>query len=223
MRGYGLALGLVFGALMLIAGCESTGPSANALNIYGDRELEAGNYAQAAEFYEQYVERRPLDPEGRYKLAIAYLGDERPSLAREQFILGLELRDQDERFIEGTADTLVEMGQQDELFELLRGRAQKTQEVDDYIRLGRFAARVGDVDEAEQALLFAATLDNGMSLEPQLALAEFYGRVNDEVRQLERLRMALFIDPDNQDVQAQIRELGEVPGPSFAIPPAERG
>lgn len=222
MRAHGLVIGVVLGVVLAAGGCES-GPSTNALGIYGDNALEAGNYAEAATYYEQFVDRRPLDPEGRYKLATAYLGDNRPSLAREQFLLGLELRGQDERFIEGTADALVEMGQQESLFKLLRGRAQKTQDVADYIRLGRFAARVGDADEAEQALLFAAKLDEGMNIEPQLELAEFYQLVGDDARQLERLRMALFIEPENKDVMDRIRGLGEVPGPSYAIPPAERG
>ncbi len=35
--------------------------------------------------------------------------------------------------------------------------------------------------------------------------------------------MALFIEPDNEAVMDAIRELGEIPGPAFAIPPAERG
>ncbi|GAB5495031.1 MAG: hypothetical protein Phyf2KO_01110 [Phycisphaerales bacterium] len=222
MRAQGLAIGTVLAVVLAAGGCES-GPSTNALGIYGDNALEAGNFGEAAGFYEQFVERRPLDPEGRYKLATAYLGDNRPSLAREQFLLGLELRGQDERFIEGTADTLVEMGQQEELFKLLRGRAQSTQDIEDYIRLGRFAARVGDPDEAEQALLFAAKLDQGMNLQPQLELAEFYSLVGDDARQLERLRMALFIDPENKQVMDSIRALGEIPGPAYSIPPAERG
>jgi tetratricopeptide (TPR) repeat protein len=222
MRVSGLACGMGL-ALMLAAGGCQNGPSTNALGIYGDNALDAENYAEAVGYYEQYVERRPLDPDGRYKLATAYLGDNRPSMAREQFIYGFELREGDDRFIEGTADTLVEMGQQDALFKLLRNRAQESQAIVDYIRLGRFSARVGDADEAEQALLFAAKLDQGMSIEPQLELAEFYGSLSDNDRKLERLRMALFIEPDNKGVMDAIRELGEVPGPAFAIPPSERG
>ncbi len=167
MRVSGLACGAVLALTLAAGGCQN-GPSINALGIYGDNALAAGNYAEAVGYYEQYVDRRPLDPEGRYKLATAYLGDNRPSMAREQFIYGFELRDYDDRFIEGTADALVEMGQQDELFKLLRNRAQESQAIEDYIRLGRFSARVGDADEAEQALLFAAKLDQGMTIEPQL-------------------------------------------------------
>ncbi|HED52880.1 MAG TPA: tetratricopeptide repeat protein [Phycisphaerales bacterium] len=219
MRRFGLIGGLVvtFGVL---GGCQT--PSTNTLGIYGDQALNAGNYDEAVTYYEQYVDRRPLDAEGRYKLAIAYLGADRVSMAREQFILGLELKD-DGRFVDGVADTLVDMGQQDELYKLLRQRAESTRSVEDYTRLGRFAAQVGDADGAEEALLLAAKLDGGQSIGPQLELAELYGRFHDDANRLKRLRMALFIDPENKEVAEQIREMGEIPGPSFALVPAERG
>jgi tetratricopeptide (TPR) repeat protein len=216
-----LALGVLLALTLTTVGCES-GPSTRALGIYGDRAMEAGNYAEAAEYYEKYVERRPIDAEGHYKLATAYLGAERPILAREQFLLGMELRD-DGRFIEGAADALVEMNQQEELFKLLRSKAEKTRSIEDYTRLGRFAARVGDVDEAEQSLLFAAKLDAGQNVEPQLELARFYESLGDDSRRLERLRMVLFLDPENTEAIQGITELGEVPGPAYAIPPAEQG
>lgn len=221
MRAQGLALGVLLALTLSAVGCQ-TGPSTEAIGIYGDRAMEAGNYAEAVEYYEQYVQRRPIDAEGRYKLATAYLGSERPTLAREQFILGMELTD-DGRFIEGAADALVEIGQQEELFKLLRSRAESTRSVEDYTRLGRFAARVGDADEAEQALIFAAKLDKGQTVEPQLELARFYGTLGADSRRLERLRMALFLDPENQEAIDGITELGEVPGPAYAIPPAEQG
>jgi len=209
---------VVFGVL---GGCQT--PSTHTLGIYGDRALNSGSYAEAVNYYEQYVDRRPLDAEGRYKLATAYLGANRVSMAREQFILGLELKDQDSRFVEGIADTLVEMGQQDELYKLLRKRAEDSRSVEAYTRLGRFAAQIGDPDGAEEALLLTAKLDEGQSIGPQLELADLYGRIHDDANRLKRLRMALFIDPENKEVIDQIREMGEVPGPSFALVPAERG
>lgn len=221
MRGNGLGLALVMAMALSVVGCNN-GPSTQALGIYGDRAMVAGNYAEAAEYYEKYVERRPIDAEGRYKLATAYLGAGRPTLAREQFIFGFELLD-DGRFIEGAADALVEINQQGELFKLLRSRAAETRRIADYTRLGRFAARVGDVDEAEEALLLAARLDEGQTIDPQLELARFYATLGDDSRRLERLRMALFIDPENKEALDGIRELGEIPGPALAIPPAERG
>lgn len=221
MRANGLALGVLLALTLSAVGCQS-GPSTTALGIYGDNAMKAGNYAEAAEYYEQYVARRPIDAEGHYKLATAYLGAERPTLAREHFIFGMELQD-DGRFIEGAADALTEIGQQEELFKLLRSKAEETRSIEDYTRLGRYAARVGDVDEAEQAFLFAAKLDEGRNVEPQLELARFYGSLGDDARRLERLRMVLFLEPDNKEAIDGITDLGEVAGPAFAIPPAEQG
>ncbi|MEM1072230.1 MAG: hypothetical protein AAGB48_09965 [Planctomycetota bacterium] len=205
----------------VLVGCESQ-PSANTLRYYGDLALEKREYVEAAEWYEQYVRRIPADAEARYRLGTAYLGLGKPALAREQFIQGLELGFDREQFVEGIAKALVETGQRDELFRLLRRQAEQTRLPMDYIRYGRFAALVGDVDVAEEALLAAARIDEGRTVEPQLALAEFYGLVNDADRELERLRMALFVSPSNEDVQARIAELGHVPGPGFVLQPIER-
>lgn len=221
MRAQGLALGVLLALTLQSVGCNS-GPSTRALGIYGDRAMEAGNYAEAAEYYEQVAARRPVDAESLYKLATAYIAADRPALAREKYLLALELRD-DGRFIEGAADALVGINQQGELFKLLRARAEETRSITDYTRLARFAARVGDVDEAEQAYLLAAKLDEGQTVEPQLELARFYGTLGDNERRLERLRMVLFLDPENKEAIEGITDLGEVPGPAFALPPAEQG
>ena len=63
MRANGSILGVVVTLALATVGCQS-GPSTQALGIYGDRAMEAGNYAEAAEYYEQYVARRPIDAEG---------------------------------------------------------------------------------------------------------------------------------------------------------------
>lgn len=207
---------------VLIAGGCAQGPSTQAMKARGDLAFADRDYLQASEWYEQYIVRQPLDGEVRYKLGTAYLGLKRPTPAREQFLQGLELGDPGGLFIEGIASALVETGQRDELFRLLRSHAQSTRQPDDYIRFGRFATLVGDPDVGREALLDAARIDLGRSLAPQLALAEFYGSVGDTENQLLRLRMALFIDPDNEAVTEDLRALGEVPGPTLALIPAER-
>ena len=89
------------------------------------------------------------------------------------------------------------------------------------LRLGQFASRVGHADEALTALKTAARLDAGKSVEPQLALASFYGSVNDKPNEIRRLRMASWIAPANIQAAARLRALGEIPGPSQAIQPEE--
>ena len=217
--------GVVLAALIAVAaglgGCES-GPSVQAMRMQGDRALEQRNYAEAVDWYEIYVGRRPIDPEVRYRLGTAYLGLKQPIMAREEFLQGLEIDNEVDRYIEGIAAALVETGQRDLLFSVLQNHAKDTRQPKHYMLFGMFASIVGDPDTAEAAFLEAATLDKGMTVEPQIALADFYGSLGDEERELERLRMALFIDPTNEVVITRIRELGEVPGPSIATMPAER-
>jgi hypothetical protein len=56
-------LGLVGVAFVLagFGGCES-GPSLQSMRTQGDRALEQRDYATAADWYEQYVDRRRSSP-----------------------------------------------------------------------------------------------------------------------------------------------------------------
>ncbi len=207
--------------LVFLGGCEA-GPSLQAMRMQGDRALEQRNYAEAADWYEQYVDRRPIEPEIRYRLGTAYLGMKKPVKAREEFLQGLEIDNEVDRYIEGIATALVETGQRDQLFNVLRRHASNTRQPKDYILFGKFAAIVGDPDTAEVALLEAASLDQGRNVEPQMALANFYGSLGDAEQEIRRLRMVLFLDIANEAANARLRELGEVPGPSIVLPPAER-
>lgn len=68
-------------------------------------------------------------------------------------------------------------------------------------------------------MITAAKLDGGKSIKPHMELANLYRTLGDSQSELRRLRMALFIEPKNMDIQKRIRELGEVPGPSFVLQP----
>jgi hypothetical protein len=35
--------------------------------------------------------------------------------------------------------------------------------------------------------------------------------------------MAMYLDPKNEEIPARVRALGEIPGPSLAMPPEELG
>jgi cytochrome c-type biogenesis protein CcmH/NrfG len=108
------------------------------------------------------------------------------------------------------------------LHKFLRGLAQDRGGVSDWVRLGRFTARMGDADGAEAALTTAATMDRGQTIEPQLALANLYRSIGATEREKERLRMALYLDPKNEAVMQRLRELGEIPGPSLVLQPTEQ-
>ena len=111
--------------------------------------------------------------------------------------------------------------EKDALTALLSRNASERGRVSDYIRLGTYSAKMGNADEAQQALLTAAKIDGGKNIWPQRALADFYGSVGDIERQVKRLRMAYAIDPNNRETLDEIRRIGEIPGPTFALTPTE--
>jgi len=180
-----------------------------------------GRYAQAAEDYAEVVERDPADWRARTRLGETLLLIERPDAAREQLAIAYGVRPNDDDIVTLYAQALLASDRTDELISLLRAHAEANRTVENFLRLGEFAQEVGDVDEAERAFLTAARLDEGRSVAPQLALADLYASVGDEERALRRLRMALYLDPRSEMIQQRIRAYGEIPGPSFALVPAE--
>lgn len=228
MRSSVLASWPVAGVLLAIvalgggvgAGCSSQRPL-TTVRSDGDRAYELKNYDQAANDYQEYVDRRPQDAKGRYDLGKTLLVLERPRDAREHLIIAFDLDPESPENADALAQAMLDGGEVGAMYTFLRDRAEDQGGVDDYLRLGRFAAKAGDADEAERALKTAAKLDAGRTLGPQMALADFYRSLGDRENAIKRLRMALYIDPTNPDIAIKARELGQVPGPSFAMQPEE--
>ena len=143
--------------------------------------------------------------------------------ALQNFRLACELEPENATYVEGLSQALFEAGEYADVYELLRWRTEQPGLSSDYIRLGRFAAKMGDVDEARTALRTAARLVGGRTVEPHLALADFYRSIGDSEMELVRLKMALYVDLANEQVNSRVRELGLIPGPTLAEVPEEMG
>jgi tetratricopeptide (TPR) repeat protein len=187
----------------------------------GDHAFEYKNYDVALSNYEEYVDRRPHDAEGQYDLGKTLLVLNRADAAREHMSVAHDLAPQNDEYLDGLAAALVENHEGASASNLLRGQAESTGRVEDYIRWGKFVAKAGDPDEAERALKTAAKLDRGQHKEPQLALADFYAGMGDKKSALMRLRMAMYVAPKDPKVWDKISALGEIPGPSLAVQPEE--
>lgn len=213
--------GVIAGAAVLLAvGCGQRPLSmvrADA-NMYHFR----GEYSQAQPLYEEVVERRAGDAQGHYELGRNLLALGRASEAREQMILAYNLEPSNETYFEGMAEAYAAAGDEEALFNALQHQIRDRAAVEDYLRLGRYAQRLGHVDEAERAYLSAAEIDAGQTAAPQLALADFYRSVGDEANEIRRLRMALWFDPGDATVRERLRELGQIPGPTFVLEPVGR-
>ncbi len=188
----------------------------------GNEAYVRGNYAQAVVEYREYLDRKPYDTEVRHKLAKAYLASGDPQLARENAEVCHDVDPENTDYSATLAEAMLESNDLDGLFAFLRSEAAQRQRPADQILLGRYLARVGTADEAEAAFLAAARLDRGQHLGPQWELANFYRTIGATDKEADRLRMILWLRPSDPEATARLRELGKVPGPSYAIPPAER-
>jgi Tfp pilus assembly protein PilF len=78
---------------------------------------------------------------------------------------------------------------------------------------------MNDPDSAQVAIRTAIELDDGRSVEPYLVAADLAERLGDLDLAVRRLRQAYGIDSRNDRVRERLRDLGEIPGPTLALPP----
>ncbi len=207
-------------ACITATGCSTARPLPHVRD-QGDKALDRGQYQLAQVEFDEVVDRDPTDWRSRVKLAKAlqHLG-EFPAM-REHMAVAYDLRPNDPEILDLFCESMLLAKDNDALIRFLRDLSVSPGRVEDFLRLGYYAAKVGDVDEAERALLTGARLDRGQSVEPQMALASFYANLGDDERALQRLRMALFVDQSNEAIKDAIRSYGEIPGPSYATVPTE--
>jgi cytochrome c-type biogenesis protein CcmH/NrfG len=220
MKRAGAWTALAVGMALAIAGCSQKPIAqvrADANAAYFD-----GAYEAALPLYEEVVNRHPGDAKGHYELGRNLLKLGKASEAREQMILAYNLEPANMEYFDGMADAYVAAGNEDDLFAALDHRVRDRGGAADYMAMGRYAEKLGHADEAERAYLSAAEIDGGKTREPQIALANFYKSIGDEANEIKRLRMALWFDQADAGVNARLRSLGQVPGPSFVLTPAGR-
>ena len=201
-------------------GCSSQ----RALSIVrrdADRAYATERFEMASADYAEVVERDPNDWEYREKYADTLMELGAFSQAEEQYAILHGVRPANDEIVRKFCEAMYEADSEDRLISFLQLRADDTQAVGDYLRLGWYAIETGDADLAQRSLLTAARLDGGQTVEPQIALADFYLAAGDEEKAIRRLRMALGIDAENEIAIEKLRSLGESPGPSFALTPEE--
>lgn len=213
-----LLVSLVLAAAGL-AGCSSTRPPAESIRDTADHEYSVGDYAAAAEGYREIVDRYPGDWRAQYKLGLCHLELDQPTEARRALEIAITRRPDKVDVADALAESMYLQGDETALYAFLQERAEGTQSVHAYLRLAKYCVQLGDPDSAKTAIDTAVVLDDGRTVEPYLAAAAFAERVGDLDEALRRLRQAYAIDPKDEQVLARLRALGEVPGPTLALPP----
>ncbi|MBX3363527.1 MAG: hypothetical protein KF866_02070 [Phycisphaeraceae bacterium] len=213
------------GLLGLVAGCNirkwETRPLGD-VNAAGRQAYARGDYASSEQEYRLYINRRPHSAIGHHGLGRALMAQGQYQAAASEFQVAWDIEPLNMEHLDALCEALLASEDFDRLFGVLRRRANGSSDPQDYIRLARFAERAGTTEEAHSALLTWARIDRGMTIEPQLALAEFYRRHGDREREMMRLRAALFINVRHPETNARLRELGEIPGETLAVVPPER-
>jgi predicted Zn-dependent protease len=187
----------------------------------GDRHYRDNQWEAARVEYQEYVDRKPGEAEVQMKLARCLVELGRSEEAVTAAAVAYDAQPNNAQALETYCMALAEAKRTDELFRILNGNCETRGSVADYDRLARFNFKLGDADGAERAYKMAATVDGGKTIEPQLALANFYKSIGDKTNEKMRLRMALYLSPSNQEIYDRLRGLGEIPGPSLAIMPEE--
>lgn len=225
-QGMTLAIGLTLaaGLPLGIAGCDAPRVVKQSLTLTslkgeGYEALAQGDFVEARRVWGEFVEMRPHSAEGRVGLAKAELGMGNASAAREHLRVARDLEPGNEEYLELLAEAMYQAGDRDALVELLEQETLVGSDPDDYYRLARYLRKMGLVDEAERTLLTAAAIYGDRSPTPHRELADFYRALGDQSAEVERLRMILSFNPEDRTATSRLRELGEIPGPSFAIEP----
>lgn len=208
-------------ALAILSGCNATQRPLPVVKSSADYYSSAENYSAAVVDYREYVDRRPDDVPMRVSLVKTLLLLDQPKEARIHAQVVHDLRPSSDEFADLLAQTLYESNERDALVSFCQKRVAERGRVADFLRLGTYSAKLGNVDEARVALSTAARIDNGVTVAPQIALADFYKQLNDPANEARRLKMALYIDPTNKIVLQRLEDLGDVAGPTAAIRPDE--
>lgn len=206
-----------------LGACAKDGarPSVLRAEDLGYNALNAGDYVKAEGYFLEAVDQSPGRLPARVGLGRALLGQSKAAAARSHFEVALTRDPTSTEVATLLAESMLRSGEVDAMMRLLKTRALDRQRVEDWILLGEFQAKAQDADGAEVSLLTAARIDKGQTIEPQVALALFYRSIGDIDAAIKRLRMAYFLKPQDENIQRRLLELGEVPGPTLALQPAE--
>lgn len=219
----GLRAGLVVaacGAATVLSACQSARP-VGLLQRDGDAAMLRGQPQEAVGHYQEWVDRQPQRADAQHALGMSLLESGRASEAVGPLTVAWDHEQDNEVYFDAMARAMREAGRDQSLISTLRTNTIEKGRLVDYMRLGRNLQAMGLMDEAHQAFRTAADIDAGRTVEPQLALADFFKALGRSAEETRRVRMAYAIDPKDERVLDRIWELELIPGPSLALPPEE--
>jgi len=215
----GLAVGLVAAMLGSVPVACQKGPPSNVLLERADYDFKYGRYEQAADTYQQVLDRYPGDAAANLGLGRSLLELDRVAEARAALELAAVARPADFEVCTLLAEVMYRDRDTVRLYQMLRDQAVEHQRLEAWLLLAEYALALDDPDTAQSAITAALEVSDGTTPEPYLEAARFAERIGDQQEAVRRLRQAYGIAPQDPRVIAGLQEYGEVPGPTIALPP----
>lgn len=202
-----------------MTGC-ATGPRpVTSLREDGDWHYKRGEFDQAVTYYRQIANRYPGDWQAQHRYGRCELKLGNIFEARQALEIAHTRRPGHVGIVDALSEAMFLQGDENRLFAFLRERAESTQTAEAYLRQARYMIEMGDADSARTAIRTAILIDDGQTVLPYLQAATFAERIGDIEQAVIRLRQAYAIDPYDEVVKTRLRDLGEIPGPTLAMPP----
>jgi Flp pilus assembly protein TadD len=210
--------GAILLVIIALAGCATQRP-VDTVRERGDWHYKRGDYAAAAMEYREVTERYPGDWPAQHQLGLCLIETGDYTGARRALEIAHDRRPNDPAIADALAEAMYRQGDEPHLYTFLREQTERHGDVRAYLRMGMYTARLNDPDSAKVAIETAIMLDNGQTVTPYLAAADLAERLGDLEGAVRYLRQAYGIDPYNDKINDRLRALGEVPGPTLAMPP----
>ena len=205
-------------AAVILCACAAQRPTPTVRES-GDLRLKRGDYIGAAVEYQEIVARFPGDWEAQYKLGLCQMELGQLDQAERSLTIAHTRRRDSADIADALAEVLYRQGDEAQLFAFLRRRAEATQSVDAYLRLAEYSIRLMDPDSAMVAIETAIELSGGEIVDPYILAADLAEQLGDTKLAVLRLRQAYGMAPNDERIANRLRALGEVPGPTIALPP----
>ena len=213
-------LALVAAALATAVGCE-TAP------YFRQRGLElfvTGQYDSAEERFTKAAEKDPSHWASHFYLGLIHLKKGRPLEAQLSLELALSVHPADAQtpqILDALAEVLYRQNNEAALHGLVAKACDDFGTIADFLRQGKYLAKLGDADNAKIAFRKAAHFAPKDDPTVYLAMADFFESILDKDHAVMALRRALFIHPTSAQIQQRLRSFGVIPGPTIMLPPDE--
>lgn len=211
--------GAALAIVLTLSACHDPHPTPTAsLRTDAGNAIARGDHEAALRRYREVLERHPQSARARYDVGRTLLALGDPLAASEHLVIAHRLEPTEHDYTDLLAEAYLQARREDTLFRMLRREAEASAHPRDHLRLARFAARKGMMEEAVDGYRKAASLSRHDPT-AHVELAALYGEMGEREAELRHLRFALYVDPGHEQARERVRQLGHVPGPSFALEP----